>query len=275
MKRAYIEITNRCNLSCAFCKKHGRNYRDMSEAEFIRIVDQVKPYTDYLYFHVQGEPFLHPLLDRFLTIADEKQCHVQLVTNGSLIEKYPHLYTHPSLRKISFSLQSIEYQNMADPMPFLHTILDFCTQAKDHGTHCEIRFWRDDQTFMPKTETCLSYLKEHFDLTQTDRKNSIRLMDHVTLSYNNSFTWPDLDDALQSHRGTCRAVDQIGILVDGTVVPCCLDCTGAIALGNVSVQDLSDILSTKRYQNMVQGFRNHTIVENLCLHCTYRLRFNR
>lgn len=247
----------------------------MSEEQFSHVVDQVKPYTDYLYFHVQGEPLLHPLLDRFLTIADEKQCHVQLVTNASMLYRYPKLYEHPSLRKISFSLQSIEYQQITDPMPFLHTILDFCNNAKDHGTHCEIRFWRDDQAHMIKTEQCMSYIEEHYDLQETDRRNSIRLMDHVTLSYNNAFTWPDQSDSLQSDIGTCRATDQIGILVDGTVVPCCLDCTGAIALGNVFTTELSEILSTERYQNMMQGFRNRKIVEDLCLHCSYRLRFNR
>ena len=274
MKRAYIEITNRCNLSCAFCMNHERSYRDLSLTEFRHIVDEVTPLTNYLYFHVQGEPMLHPELDQFLDYTDQKQAHVQLVTNGSLLEKHIDLDQHPSLRKISFSLQSIEYQPATDPLVFLKKILGFAEKAAKKGIYCEIRFWRDDQADMPRTKACMDYISSHYPLDMTSRKNSLKLCENVYLSYSNSFSWPDSESKQATNRGTCKgAIDQIAILSDGTVVPCCLDCKGQIALGNILTTPLSEILSSPRYQAMVKGFRNHEITESLCQKCTFRLRF--
>lgn len=254
--------------------KHERQYRDMNIEEFRRCIDQVQPYTDYVYFHVQGEPLLHPDIDSFFDYTDEKKCHVQLVTNASLLASHKHLYRHPSLRKISFSLQSIEYQHCKDPIAYLETILEFCDHATERGIYCEVRFWRDDQADMPATTMCMNYLKEKFHMEETERRNSLKLQYRLYLSYGNSFSWPDIRDNEYSDIGTCRATDQIAILSDGTVVPCCLDCKGVIALGNVSTQNLSDILSSTRYTTMVNGFRNHRIIEPLCKKCTYRHRFD-
>ena len=272
MKRAYIEITNRCNLSCAFCMKHERPYMDMTVDQFEHCVNEVIPFTDYLYLHVQGEPLLHPAIDELLSLTDEKKCHVQLVTNASLLHDHMDLYRHSSLRKISFSLQSIEYQN-TQPEQLISDILTFYALAASQGIHCEIRFWRDDQTCMSKTQQCLDLLHARFPFEQTSRRNSLKLADHLYLSYGNSFSWPDLKEEKESMNGTCRATDQIAILSNGTVVPCCLDCKGIIALGNIFTTSLSDILSSSRYRAMMDGFHQHRIVEPLCQKCTYRHRF--
>lgn len=275
MKRAYIEITNRCNLSCAFCMKHSRPYKDMSLQEFEHVVKEVKHYTDFLYFHVQGEPLLHKNMDELFDITDKENCHVQLVTNGSLLKNHMDLYKHSSLRKVSFSLQSIEYQANTEAIPFLETILAFCKNASEYGKFCEIRFWRDDQADMPKTKACMDYLEQHFTLDETNRKNSLKLMERVYLSYNNSFSWPDISETKETHEGTCHGgIDQIAILSDGTVVPCCLDCQGNIPLGNIFETPLKEILQSERYLNLIKGFRNHKITEPLCQKCTYRLRFS-
>ena len=41
LKKAYVEITNRCNLSCAFCPKTKREARTMTAEEFTRILREV------------------------------------------------------------------------------------------------------------------------------------------------------------------------------------------------------------------------------------------
>ena len=120
IKRVYIEITNVCNLSCSFCKKNSRPSRFLSIEEFLYIIQQVKPVTDYIYLHVQGEPLLHPQLEDIFLLCDRVGMHVQLVTNGTFLSRYPYLYNHPSLRKISFSLQSVEYQHSADIKEYMN-----------------------------------------------------------------------------------------------------------------------------------------------------------
>ena len=58
--RIYIEITNRCNLSCDFCHGTRRSPRTMTPAEFETLALKLRGETDYLYLHVLGEPLLHP-----------------------------------------------------------------------------------------------------------------------------------------------------------------------------------------------------------------------
>ncbi len=65
-KKVYIEITNVCNLSCNFCPKTKRKYKFMNKEEFTYILEQVKPFTDHIYFHLMGEPLLHENIEYFL-----------------------------------------------------------------------------------------------------------------------------------------------------------------------------------------------------------------
>jgi radical SAM protein with 4Fe4S-binding SPASM domain len=67
--------------------------------------------------------------------------------------------------------------------------------------------------------------------------------------------------------------DQIGVLCDGTVVPCCLDHEGDLALGNLFRQDLSEILETSRAKAIYEGFSNRRAAEDLCRRCGYAQRF--
>lgn len=87
LKRVYIEITNVCNLSCEFCKKHHRENRYMTKEEFEHILDQIKNDTKYIYLHVKGEPLLHPEVDTFVKLAYEKGFYINLTTNRHNIKK--------------------------------------------------------------------------------------------------------------------------------------------------------------------------------------------
>ena len=85
-KKVYIEITNVCNLSCNFCPKTGRKLQFSDEERFKEIIEKVKPYTDYVYFHLMGEPLLNKNLARFLDICYENGLKVNITTNGTLLE---------------------------------------------------------------------------------------------------------------------------------------------------------------------------------------------
>ena len=67
----------------------------------------------------------------------------------------------------------------------------------------------------------------------------------------------------------------MGILVNGDVVPCCLDQDGVIELGNIFEQNLDEILDSERAKNMVKGFCENRVVEELCKKCRYRKRFDK
>lgn len=71
--------------------------------------------------------------------------------------------------------------------------------------------------------------------------------------------------------GYCHALKtQIAILVDGTVVPCCLDSNGIIDLGNIYQESLEEIQNKERYQKLKKSFQDRKPSEELCRSCTFK-----
>jgi len=106
--------------------------------------------------------------------------------------------------------------------------------------------------------------------------NRIKLGDKVFFNIANVFQWPSMTAKEIGSNGFCLGLrDQVGILVDGTVVPCCLDGGGKINLGNIFKEDFSDILSGERAKLLYDGFSNRKATEELCKRCGYRTRFSK
>ena len=106
-RKIYLEISNVCNLKCSFCPGTARTPKMMSEAEFRALMPKLRPWSDFLYFHLMGEPLLHPQLERFLQIAGEAGFRVILTTNGTLLERQKELLlASPGLHKVNISLHS-------------------------------------------------------------------------------------------------------------------------------------------------------------------------
>ena len=107
--KIYLEISNVCNLSCAFCPGTKRAKHIMTEEEFTALMPKLRPFSDYLYFHLMGEPLLHPNLAKFLDIAGEWGFKVILTTNGTLLKKQQDsLLNAPALHKVNISLHAFE-----------------------------------------------------------------------------------------------------------------------------------------------------------------------
>ena len=107
------------------------------------------------------------------------------------------------------------------------------------------------------------------------RGGSFRLRDNLYLERAKKFDWPDLN---AQERGTqfCYGLrDQLGVLVDGTVVPCCLDHEGDVALGNLFTQPLAEILESPRACALREGFSRRRPSEELCRRCGFAARFNK
>lgn len=269
IKRIYIEITNNCNLNCSFCLKNTRKPRFMHKAEFQRIIKQIKPLTSYIYLHVQGEPLMHPMIDTFLTLCDQENLHVQLVTNGTLIKNHMHIDQHPSLRKISFSLHSIDQQTQ-DIQTYYQPIENFINKAKN--TYIELRFWNRNH-MGKRSQAIYEIIKQKYTLQPTKKADSYQLTKNIFLYFQDEFEWPS-SAANADHDGYCYAADNmLAILADGQVSLCCLDAQGEINLGNIFKQDMSEIINGPKYQKIIKDFHDNHCHESLCQRCTYRQRF--
>ena len=110
------------------------------------------------------------------------------------------------------------------------------------------------------------------DWVQNSR--GIKVRDKIFIELSERFEWPDSNAEVKGKSFYCYGLkDQFGILVDGTVVPCCLDSEGIIALGNVFEQDICDILNSKRATDIVNGFKCGKASEELCKRCGFAQRF--
>ncbi len=286
-KKVYIEITNVCNLACSFCPQTKRKGMFMPIDTFSKILDQIQPYTDYLYFHVKGEPLLHPQIGVFLDLCHERGFKVNITTNGTLInEAKAKIIKKPALRQVNFSLHSLGgNEDCHDKQAYIHHILDFVQEARaQSGVIITLRFWNLERDSEPKlyneqNSEFLTILERAFDidlqsLEGEDTTRGIKLADRVYLNHDHQFVWPDLKEEEDEGRGFCYGLrDQAAILVDGTVVPCCLDGEGVINLGNIHHTPFSEIIESQRARAIFNGFSQRNVVEELCRKCDYRKRF--
>ncbi|MBQ9327597.1 MAG: SPASM domain-containing protein [Solobacterium sp.] len=273
LKRIYIEITNVCDLSCSFCKKNQRSPEFMSLDFFEEVLKQAVSYTPYIYLHVQGEPLLHPEIHKILDYCLTYGAKVTLVTNGTFLA--PQLITHPSLYKVSVSLQSMDSRSPDSIDSYLSRILETAeTASRQSSPFIELRLWRNDLRNTSVGKKLMKELEQRYDIQETVRKGSIHLLPHVFMSFDNEFEWPALHE-VRSTQGTCLGGrNQLAVLSNGMVVPCCLDADGLIPLGNLHESELSYILESDRYQKLIHGFQTNRIEEPLCQSCTYRYRFD-
>ncbi len=280
LNRAYVEIGNVCNLACSFCPGTRRAPRQMEVSEFRSVASALAPYVRYLYFHVMGEPLLHPHLDEFLSIAGEYGFRVCITTNGTLLaEAADVLCAHADvLHKVSVSLHSAEGNGERIGNSYLASAVDFARRAADVGIYTVFRLWNldteDRKGENRENERIEESLHRAFPKEWTRRPNGYRLARNIFLEYAGIFTWPTESDAEERDDGYCHGLlDQIAVLADGTVTPCCLDSEGEIALGNLLCTPLGEILASPRSERMRAGLKKGCFVEPLCKKCTYARRF--
>lgn len=264
--RCYIEITNTCNLGCHFCPKHQRKRRQLSAEEFDLLTDKVRGKVCFLYFHLMGEPLLHPLLPQFITMAREKGFKTVLTSNGTLLHRAMNLLdTLP--HKVQLSLHSHESNARGELSSYMEEVMNFATQAAAKGTCVVLRLW--NQGGMDKeNELVMDYIAEYVSRPWKERPDGFRLCDNLYLEFDRKFEWPSANASSAKREVFCKALlKQIGVLSDGSLVPCCLDHNGDVVLGNLFHQSLEEILSSPRAQAMIEGFQHHTATEALCQNC--------
>lgn len=273
--RVYVEITNVCNKNCSFCPGTKRDLHRMELDCFCHILQALQDVTKYLYFHIMGEPLTHPLLIPMITKAKKAGFHPMITTNGTLLSVKGDALIQAGIYKVNISVHSFEDGTEEAYHDYITNCMEFADQASKAGVLVVLRLWNqgDDNG---RNDDIVRRLKAYFGDDWKEGRKGFTLHNNLFLEYDQRFQWPDMEATDQGESVYCYGLkDHFGILCDGTVVPCCLDREGEIALGNIFEESIQKILSSERAVNMVQGFRNRKACEELCRKCGYARRFSR
>lgn len=288
-KKIYVEITNICNLNCSFCIPTKRKKEFMDISTFSYILDNIKPYTDYIYLHVKGEPLMHPKIEEILNIAYDKNFKVNITTNGTFLESKRHiLINSKSVRQINISLHSFEKGNSDEFENYINSVILAVKEiVNKRDIYISFRLWNiaDKNIDIKNNIKVLNQLEENFDnkniaeevlnFNKIKHKNkNFTLSKNVYLSLDDEFIWPSLNNTYENKSGYCLGLKNIlGILADGTVVPCCLDNDGIINLGNIKEKSFEEIIFSKKALGIIDDFSRRIVNEPLCIHCSYKEKF--
>ena len=271
--RVYVEITNICNMNCSFCHGHSRPLKRMTADEFSVILEKLNGHTNYIYYHLMGEPLTHPDLPLFLKMAGERGYKSVLTTNGTLLDKYGDAILESGIHKVSLSVHSFEDGTEESFLKYMKTLSDFAKKANENGVIVVFRLWNKGFDG-GRNELIVEYLKNNIQGEWKDNSKGMRIREKMFLEWGDRFAWPDKNADIQGDEVFCYGLrDHFGILCDGTVVPCCLDSEGTINLGNVFNENIADILASERAKNMKYGFDCRRATEDLCRKCGYAQRF--
>lgn len=256
-KKIYVEITNICNLNCSFCSKDNKLKKEISLIEFEKVLKKINDYTDYIYLHVKGEPLLHSRFNEILKLCEKYNKKVNITTNGTLLKKRLDNILNSSVRQVNISLQSVIN------LDYVEDIIKCGDLLGENNVQVVYRLWVDNKY----QNDMLELLEKHYNVRIEE---NVKLKDNIYFNKAKEFIWPSLENSVIREEGTCYGTrTHIGILSDGTIIPCCLDSNGIINLGNIFEDNLEDILNSERFKNMKENFQNNKICEELCKKCGF------
>ncbi|PWJ37377.1 radical SAM/SPASM domain-containing protein [Fibrobacter succinogenes] len=288
MNSVYIEITNVCNLHCSFCpcgkEPASRTFMDSKMFEDCITGAQEIGATS-VYFHVLGEPTLHPGFAHYLKKLEQTPLKLTLTTNGTTIERTGHqILASPAVRQVNFSTHAYAELPRETAERYLQNALDFCTLAivERPDLYINLRLWNvGAEEASSWNSYMLKRIHETFGVEVTpghfcSRHKSFNITGRVYLHEDTRFEWPSLSERIGKEivAGTCRALDtHIAILHDGRVVACCLDHSGQITLGHIGEQSLAEIINSPMALNIKEGFAQHELRHPFCQTCNFCKRF--
>ncbi|MBQ7404548.1 MAG: SPASM domain-containing protein [Lentisphaeria bacterium] len=276
-RHIYFELTNICDRKCSFCPEVTRERKFMPSADAFRFLEQVCEFTDAVYWHLQGEPLLHPEFREITGFAHKLGLTLKLTTNASHLKQWEELLLSGIFYQINFSLQSLNEVSPEERERVRKDIADFTEKALKNcpELYLNYRWWQDSP---PE----LDYFAERFGIPPEQwlpvpgRRNR-RVAGRLYTNFDGLFEWPAPGDSSRENgaKGGCYGlIDHCGILCDGRVVPCCLDSHGSLALGDLHEQSLKDILNSPMAKNIEQGFRKNCRIMKQCQSCGYAARFD-
>jgi len=223
------------------------------------IITKIKGYAHGIYLHVKGEPLIHPEIVGILQFLKEEDVNVKLTTNGTLIKELGDVIIQmDNIHHINISLQASNTFTKIKKDEYFDNLFLFLN--KINNTYVYLRDWVHDNDTFERLKTKYPTLK---------KINGYKITDYIIYSFSEEFKWPEIDDEIVK-KGPCLGGKmQLGILVNGDVVLCCLDPNGYTKVGNIIDQSMDEILNSKLYKESISKMPYF----ELCKRCSFRLRF--
>lgn len=246
----WLEPTDRCNLKCVMCPSRLRpgKERGFMELEVYRaLIEEVSSFATTIYLFLGGEALLHKDLFPMIRLARSRGIAVRLNTNATLLDRErAEMLIDSGLDYLSFSFDGYNaetYERIrigARFEPTLKNILDFLNLKKARGA------------------------KRPYTVLETIVVRKGKQPKEEELAFRELFRGLPLDEFLlrefHAWRGLFRGASEfqlrerglaympcpyawcaVGVLRDGTVVPCCLDMWGDYALGKAGEKPLLEL----------------------------------
>lgn len=263
-----------CNYNCKFCSNDNLPQKEMSLNEFSFILNEIKPYTHSVYLHIKGEPLIHSEFEKIIKICEKRDMKIYLTTNGSMLKQKIKIIKSKCIKKINISIHS----NINDD-EYIYSIVETIRELIKNKM-ITLRFWNNQNGIINEKnkiviQKILSLLNIPYDINNIIYCQNNKIIDNLFINIADVFEWPNIKNTYYKEEGYCLGgQNQLGILADGTVVPCCLDSGGIIKLGNIYQNNLKEILNSERYLNIKKSFQNRKAIEELCKKCSFKSKFD-
>ncbi len=275
-KKIYIELSDICGLKCDFCPSRKGIRGVMSEEKFQNLAYEISNKAELFTFHLLGDPLLLPNLENYLKIAKDEAMKLEITTSGFYLNSKNQalLLGYENIHQINISLMSFLSQSKISLEQYFKPILELCKKHLEQKSlsFINLRLWNLDTNFkVPKSNLKIyEFLAKEFEAKIDTGLSKNRLQRHILLHQNKLFKWPNLKDEPLYKKGKCHALkEQIGILSDGSLVPCCLDTKADINLGNVFENNFDKLFKSPRIKMIKKAFEEDKRIEKLCQTCEF------
>ena len=146
----------------------------MTRAEMEHILSELSGLTEYIYFHVMGEPLLHPKLEELIALAAARGFKCAITTNGTLLPERGEELLRSGVYKVNLSVHSFEDGSDGEYFAYLKGILDFSDRASEMGILTVVRLWNLGHDG-GRNERTLAALHERFPGEWCEGKRGARL----------------------------------------------------------------------------------------------------
>lgn len=277
-EKIYIELSDICGLKCPFCPSVKGIRGVMSVENFAKIAEKIAKKARIYTFHLLGDALILPNLSEYIDVAKAHKMPLELTTSGFYMNDVNcNLLLHSqNIRQINFSLMAFLAQKKLDFEGYFTPIMRFINAhiALKKQSFVNLRLWNLDENFqnLAVNEKIYRFLEQEFGVKIQRKAVKNRLESRIILHQKKQFRWANEKSEKIHCKGRCYGlIKQIGILSNATVVPCCMDSSGVIALGDILKQDFNEIMQSKRAVMMKKALQKGEFIEPLCQNCEFKM----